>query len=82
MELFNLPVWWDPLVLKQPELVPPVRINWGGPKLPDNLMELEVKRAGLALCLGVLQDQCEIPIGLTLLILINKKISYSPMKLR
>lgn len=70
MELFNLPVWWDPLVLKHPELVPLVQINWGGSKVLDNLMELEVERAGLALCLGLLQDQCEIPVGLTLLILI------------
>lgn len=58
MELFNLP-----------ELVPLVQISWGGPKLPDNLVGLEVERAGLALCLGLLQ--CEIPLGLTLLI--NKK---------
>lgn len=53
MELFNLPVWWDLLVLKHSELVPLVQINWGGPKVLDNLMELEVERAGLALCLCV-----------------------------
>nr|RLV73092.1 hypothetical protein DV515_00017264 [Chloebia gouldiae] len=48
----------------QPEVFP---IRWGGPKLVDNLMELEVEWAGLALFLGLLQDQWEIPDMLTML---------------
>lgn len=39
-------------------------------------------RAGVALCLGLLQDQCEMPGGLTLLILINnKKLQSNEIKI-